>query len=202
MAKQQFDQETQVGRSDSYVDSLPSGSTLQTDAENLRDDLNALRSQVRRIIHGLSLVGKWYDDPATAFGGDASLKALFEALGSASTVKSESGQFTCPIGVVFHDLVYLTGDMTVDKADNSAIATTPVVGIVVGKPTDTTATLIFFGVVTGFSGLTPGTDVFLGTNGGIIIPPLPSTPGTVIQKIGQVVSPTTLLLDPDTPVVL
>ena len=201
MAKQQFDQETQVGPSDSYVDTLPSGSTLQTDAENLLNDLNAVRSQLKRIIHG-SGSGKWFDDPETIFGSDASLKALVGALGNASTVRSETGQFTCPTGVAVHDLVYLTGDMTVDTADNSAIATTPIVGIVIDKPTNTTATLVFFGVVAGFTGLTPGADVFLGTNGGIIVPPLPTTPGTVIQKIGQVVSPTTLLLDPDTPVVL
>jgi len=202
VAKQRFDQETQVGPSDSYVDDLSSGSTLQTDAENLRDDLNALRSQVRRIIHGLSLTGKWYDDPASVFGGDASLKALIGALGNASTVRSESGQFTVPIGVVFHDLVYMTGGLTADKADNSSLVTAPIVGIVTEKVTDTTATLVFFGVVTGFSGLTPGSDLFLGTSGGIITPPLPETPGTVIQKIGQALSSTTLLLDPDTPIVL
>lgn len=201
MAKQQFDQETQIGSSDAYVDSLPAGSTLQTDAQNLLDDLNAIRSQLKRIIHG-SGVGKWFDDPETVFGSDASLKALVGALGNASTVRSETGQFTCPIGVSLRDVVYLTGDLTVDKADNSAIATTPIVGIVIDKPTNTTATLVFFGIVTGFTGLTPGTDVFLGTNGGIIVPPLPTTSGTVIQKIGQVVSSTTLLLDPDTPVVL
>lgn len=202
MAKQRFDQETQVGPSDSYVDNLPSGSTLQTDAENLRDDLNALRSQVRRIIHGLSLTGKWYDDPASSFGGDASLKALYQALGNASTVKSETGQFTVPSSVVYHDLVYITGSMSADKADNASKTTAPIVGIVVEKPTNTTATLVFFGIVTGFSGLIPGTDLFLGNSGGIIAPPLPETEGTVIQKIGQALSATTLFLDPDTPIVL
>ena len=202
MAKQQFDQETQVGSSDVYDDSLPSGSALQTDAENLRDDLNALRAQVRHIIHGLSLTGKWYDDPTSVFGADASLKALVSALGNAALVKSESGQFTVPVDVVFHDLVYITGGMTADKADNTSVATAPVAGIVVEKPTDTTATLVFFGIVSGFTGLTPGAQVFLGEEGGIITPPLPETPGTVIQKIGQAISATTLLLDPDTPIVL
>jgi hypothetical protein len=202
VAKQQFDQETQVGPSDSYVDNLPSGSTLQTDAENLRDDLNALRSQVRRIIHGLALTGKWFDDPATVFGGDASLKALFGSLGNAATVRSETGQFTVPFAVSVHNLVYITDSMAADKADNTSKLTIPVAGIVIEKPTNTTATLTFFGVVTGFTGLTPGADLFLGEDGGIIMPPLPTTPGTVIQKVGQALSPTILLLDPDTPIVL
>jgi hypothetical protein len=202
VAKQRFDQETQVDRSDSYEDDLASGSTLETSAENLRDDLNALRSQVRRIIHGLSVAGKWYDDPATVFGADASLKALFSTLGNPSIVQSEAGQFTVPITVVYHDLVYCTGETMADKADNSSVVTAPIIGIVINKPTDTTATLVFFGIVSGFSGLTPGTDLFLGNNGGIIVPPLPETPGTVIQKIGQALNSTTLLLDPDTPIVL
>lgn len=202
MTKQQFDQETQIGQSDVYNDSLPSGSTLETNAQNLRDDLNALRSQVRRIIHGLSAVGAWTDDPGSVFGSDASLKALLGALGNASTVRSDPGQFTVPISVHVLDLVYLTGTLAADTADNSSVSTAPVLGIVLEKPTRTTATLVFFGVVTGLSGLIPNTDLFLGSNGQIIVPPLPETNGTVIQKIGQALNPTTLLLDPDTPIVL
>jgi hypothetical protein len=76
MAKQQIDQETQIGRSDVYQDDLNPGAPLQNDAKNLRDDLNAKRTQLRRIIHG-SNAGHWYDDPATVYGADISLQALF-----------------------------------------------------------------------------------------------------------------------------
>ena len=73
---QKVDQETQVGKSDLYNDDLPSGSTLETGAENLRDDLNSVRTQVKRITHGAES-GSWYDDPATAYGVDISLRSLF-----------------------------------------------------------------------------------------------------------------------------
>lgn len=75
MAKQVLDQETQVGHSDVYDDARTPGSTLQTGATNLRDDLNAKRTQLKRIIHGED-PGHWFDDPVTIFGVDVSLKAL------------------------------------------------------------------------------------------------------------------------------
>jgi hypothetical protein len=45
-----LDQERQVGPSDVYDDTLPAGSTLESSSTDLRYDLNALRSQVRRLI--------------------------------------------------------------------------------------------------------------------------------------------------------
>lgn len=76
MATQKIDQETQVGQSDLYDDQLSTGASLQSSAANLRDDLNAIRTQLRQIIHG-EVIGHWYDDPATAYGADISLQALF-----------------------------------------------------------------------------------------------------------------------------
>lgn len=75
MAKQKFDQETQVDKSDLFDDARTPGAPLQNDSENLRDDLNALRTQIRRVISGAD-PGSWTDDPATVFGEDVSLKAL------------------------------------------------------------------------------------------------------------------------------
>lgn len=76
MSDHKADQETQVRKSDVYDDTQAPGSSLETASTNLRADLNALRSILRRIIHGVG-EGHWYDDPASIFGGDASLKALF-----------------------------------------------------------------------------------------------------------------------------
>jgi hypothetical protein len=45
-----------------YDDTLPFGSTLETGAEDLQDDLNAIRSQIRRVIFGTG-PGNWYDNP-------------------------------------------------------------------------------------------------------------------------------------------
>jgi len=195
LAKQLLDQELQVNRSDDYTDNQPAGSTLQTDAESLRDDLNALRSQIKRILYG-SGFGKWYDDPVT------SLQSLLNALGDSSKVVSSSGQFSVPVSSAIRNLVYATGSNEANIADNTSVATAPVVGVIIEKPSTATATLAFFGVITGFTGLTPGDDLFLGVSGGLITPPLPTTPGTVIQKIGQVLSATTILFDPDNPIIL
>lgn len=79
MAKQKYDQETQVGKSDVYDDTLPPGATLETAVENLRGDLNALRSQLRRFACGEDPSGDWKVDVVTAFGGDASLQALYNS---------------------------------------------------------------------------------------------------------------------------
>jgi len=75
VAKQVIDQETQVANSDLYEDEAGTGIALQENAQNLRDDLNAVRSQEKRIIHG-DEEGNWYDDPVTILGVDISLRAL------------------------------------------------------------------------------------------------------------------------------
>jgi hypothetical protein len=51
-------QSTQIRQSDSYVDTLPGGESLETSAENLEDDLNAIRSRHRRFVGS----DKWYED--------------------------------------------------------------------------------------------------------------------------------------------
>lgn len=78
MASQLIDQETQVNRSDLYDDARTLGEPLESTALNLRDDLNAKRTQLKRIIHGEN-PGHWYDDPVTIYGIDISLQALFYA---------------------------------------------------------------------------------------------------------------------------
>lgn len=66
-----LDQETQVRNSDLYDDTIAAGSGLESPAaadQNILFDLNALRSQVRRIIDPQGLVGTadWYVSVATA----------------------------------------------------------------------------------------------------------------------------------------
>lgn len=110
--------------------------------------------------------------------------------------------FTVPTTVSVRDMLYITGALTADRADNSAAATGPVAGVVITKPTSTTAEVQFSGIISGYAGLTAGAVQFLGTTGGIIETSLPTTPGNVIQKIGIAVDTTTLLFDPDLRVVL
>lgn len=54
-------QPTQVGKTDTYVDTLPFGPTLETGAVNLQDDLNSLRSQIKRLMGPFA--GSWTDEP-------------------------------------------------------------------------------------------------------------------------------------------
>jgi hypothetical protein len=111
-------------------------------------------------------------------------------------------QLTVPPTVAVLELVYSTGELTADRADNTALGKSPIVGAVVAKPTSTLAIVVCSGVISGYSGLAPGSDLFLGVAGGVITPPLPTAPGTVIQKIGQAISATALLLDPEPPIIL
>lgn len=76
MARQMVDQETQVANSDLYDDQLTPGAPLQNGSQNLLDDLNAKRTQLKRVIHGEN-PGHWYDDPVTIYGVDISLQSLY-----------------------------------------------------------------------------------------------------------------------------
>ncbi len=117
--------------------------------------------------------------------------------GSGSQVISPT-VFTVPSAVALGDLVYLTGTDSADRADNTALSTTPVRGLVLSKPTSTTAILLYYGEIGLFSGLTPGALQFLGTAGGLIeAGGLASlVDGNVIQRAGEAVNSTTLLFAP------
>lgn len=107
----------------------------------------------------------------------------------------EDVTYTCPLSLGVGDLVYLTGDTAIDKADNAAESTGPVIGIVVSKPTTTTAQIKSSGAVDGLTGMTAGEEQFLGTNGNRIESgALPTAVGSVVQHIGVAVSATTIKL--------
>lgn len=118
-------------------------------------------------------------------------------------VQSVTGAFTVAASVDVGDLVYLTGDYSGDRASYTATTTAPAVGVVQDKPTGTTATLVFSGLLDGFSGLTPGDELFLGITGGIITSSsLPTSPGNVVQRVGVAVDATTILFSFAQPVEL
>jgi hypothetical protein len=64
MGRTFIEQDTQIYSSDTYSDVLTAGSTLQTGAANLQDDLNSIRSQLKRAIWDDG-AGNWYDDIPT-----------------------------------------------------------------------------------------------------------------------------------------
>lgn len=64
MARTFLRQETQIRNSDTYDDTLSAGLTLETGQTEIEGDLNALRSQVKRLIWDDG-AGNWYDDIPT-----------------------------------------------------------------------------------------------------------------------------------------
>lgn len=76
-------QETQIRRSDAYVDSTtPSLAAFETNPVNIEDDLNNLRSQVNNLLD--VQVGNWYDDLATpaTFTGEGETQRGVDGLNS------------------------------------------------------------------------------------------------------------------------
>jgi hypothetical protein len=72
-------------KSDAFDDQKSAAqiATSESTSENYQQFLDYLLSQIKRIIHGND-PGNWHDDPATVFGGDASLRALFFGGGGGS----------------------------------------------------------------------------------------------------------------------
>lgn len=105
--------------------------------------------------------------------------------------------FSCPASVVVPDAVYISSPGTVDKASaESGIGQTgDAIAIVTSKPTSITCTAAFFGVVEGFTGLSPGIIYYLSQiSPGAIISVAPSGSGQKRQRIGIAATSTQLTL--------
>jgi hypothetical protein len=72
MARTLIRQETQIRNSENYTDNLAAGSTLESGAVSIEDDLNGLRSQIARILNDAG-GNNWYDDISTVNGKKRSL---------------------------------------------------------------------------------------------------------------------------------
>lgn len=64
MGRSFFKQDTQIFNSIVYDDTVAAGSTLETGAAHLQDDLNAIRSQIKRLIFD-DAAGDWWADIPT-----------------------------------------------------------------------------------------------------------------------------------------
>lgn len=131
-------------------------------------------------------------------------RAFLSSSGAAAQVVSQVGEFTVPAPVAIGDLVYVTGTNAADQADNSGVGTSPGFGIVIGKPTGTTATLAYSGAVDIPGGsMTAGALQFMGAAGALIeAGSLPSVAGSVVQQLGIALDADTLLLNPQQDIVL
>jgi hypothetical protein len=109
--------------------------------------------------------------------------------------------YTCPPTVGLRDVVYLSSDDAVDKAD--ADAGNPGIGLVASKPTSTTCWVVQSGSMAGFppASFTAGETLYLGLAGAIMdvsgLAGLAS--GAIIQELAFAISDTeiSILVDRD-----
>lgn len=123
--------------------------------------------------------------------------------GQADVVVSGSGSVptilvSCTTSEAVNDAVYVTGTDAVARANAASIVTLPAIGLILSKPTTTSAIVQLSGVFAGFMGLTPGATYFLSaTTPGAVTTTAPSTTGTFVQRIGVAEDANTILLDVD-----
>lgn len=75
MARTFLRQETQIRNSELYDDTLAAGSTLETANVSIEDDLNGVRSQMKRAIFA-DATGDWFSDIPTVNGKKRAISAL------------------------------------------------------------------------------------------------------------------------------
>lgn len=107
---------------------------------------------------------------------------------------------TCPPVVAVRDIVYVSAADTVDQASAAILSTTPVVAMVISKPTTTSAVVAYAGEVTGFIGLTPGAQYYMSTTPGQIVLAgglgFPTVDGQVVQPVGRARSTSVFVFQP------
>jgi hypothetical protein len=100
----------------------------------------------------------------------------------------------CAAAVAVRDAVYLSAANLYGRANGSAEATMPCAGIVVSKPTATSALIRRQGELDGFVGLTPDVQYFVGLAAGAISTVPPAVAGQVVQSVGRALNVTTLTI--------
>lgn len=115
------------------------------------------------------------------------------------TNTNPSGVYNVPSDVGVGDVVYCSDADAADKADADGGTKQPVIGVVVAKTSATVAVVQYAGEVSAgvFSGLSPRATYYLSTTPGQLTATAPSSPGSIIQRIGFAKNPTTLVLTVD-----
>ncbi len=81
MARTIVRQSTQVRKTGTYTDNVAAGSTLESNSASVEDDLNAIRSQINRILDATG-AGDWYADVATVNSKKRGVSQLNTSLNS------------------------------------------------------------------------------------------------------------------------
>lgn len=112
---------------------------------------------------------------------------------------TDGASFTasCLAGLAVGQIVRVTGaGPTVAAVDLDDVAQMPACGLVVSKPTSTTATVQIAGLVSGLSGLTPGGRYTVGPGAVLLLggPPRPLSGQRAVQLVGEALDATRLAL--------
>jgi hypothetical protein len=126
MARTMLNPANQITASTVYAANGAAGATLQSGAIVIEDDLNAIRSQVSRLLDA-TLSGNWYDDVATtADGKKRSIKQLNTGLDTleTKTILARADNATGVPVPAGQNYVILTAASSQAPANNIAIALT------------------------------------------------------------------------------
>jgi hypothetical protein len=131
------------------------------------------------------------------------MKVTFNPLhGCFETVSDSSEQSVsivitrpCDVGAAIGDIVHedlVTDDLVTVNTDNTIVA--PSIGVIIAKPTSTTADVLMYGEYDGASSLVKGKKVFLSSSGVFTsTPPLTN----YVQSLGFAISATKLFINPE-----
>ena len=111
--------------------------------------------------------------------------------------------YTCPSDATVGDLVYVSGEDEVGRANASSELTMGIIGLVATKPTATTCTVTALNSIGGYSGLIPGRAYYASavTDGAFSSVP-PTATGHIVQKIGFARSTSVLVIQIGCPFIL
>lgn len=129
---------------------------------------------------------------------------------SANAPRLVPGLWSCPSTVLICDAVYASGVNSVDRATGAQLATATAIGIVVSKPSNTSAMVVYSGEVDVFGGaigngiiLTPGSVYYLTINQPGLITNAPGgVPGQYQQRVGVAKNNSTLVVMPGDAILL
>lgn len=119
MARTFISQPTQIFSSENYNDQLASGIALVSGSNNVEDDLNSLRSQVKQILWQ-NASGNWYD--AVSERGINAINTVLDAVsGSVDTINGEITTIDGEITTIQGDISTINGEISTIVGEISTI---------------------------------------------------------------------------------
>jgi hypothetical protein len=200
-----------IGASDSASTYFPGLNTISIGADLVF--AAASTEKVRIKTTGKVLIGTPTDDGAASklqvngkitsnSGGFGFPDGTSQPSASSVVILTVACQTTDSVGDLISPILAGGGARTVQKADMTNMAGVPAIGVIISKPTTTTAMIQVGGAVEGiYSGLTPGVRYFVGSDGrptsSFPIPGYAVGTDYFLQHIGVALDTASLLLMPN-----